>query len=127
MGSWGYNFSGVSYLVISLLIPGRGPVCRVAKAQISMILVIQLYLVSFAFFCCHLRYAGFGHINQKPAPYCSRGSSRKQFSGFFYVEASRKCLLQEFVLNLLSRKQKCRSRKLRGRACGRVAIRPFKI
>ena len=31
------------------------------------------------------------------------------------------------VLNLLSRKQNCRSRKLRGRACGRVAICPIKI
>ena len=38
--------------------------------------------MSFAFFCCHLRYAGFGHINQKIAPHCSRGSSRKQFSHF---------------------------------------------
>ena len=38
--------------------------------------------LSFAFFCCHLRYAGFGHINQKIAPHCSRGSSRKQFSHF---------------------------------------------
>ena len=40
------------------------------------------FQMSFAFFCCHLRYAGFGHINQKLSPYCSRGSSRKQYSHF---------------------------------------------
>ena len=40
----------------------------------------------------------FGHINQKLAPHCSRGSSRKQFSSVFLnLEASWKCVLQEFV------------------------------
>ena len=38
--------------------------------------------MSFAFFLLSssLLNAEFGHINQKLAPYCSRGSSRKQFS-----------------------------------------------
>ena len=43
------------------------------------------------FFCCHLCYAGFGHINQKLAPYCSRGSSRKQFSSFAEVRFAGIC------------------------------------
>lgn len=37
----------------------------------------------FRFFSCHLRYTRFGHINQRLAPDCSHGSSRKQFSRFF--------------------------------------------
>ena len=48
---------------------------------VSNIFYLHPYL-SFAFFCCHLRYAEFGHINQKLSPYCSRRSSRKQYSHF---------------------------------------------
>ena len=53
----------------------------------NMVIIIDdlalLPQMSFAFFCCHLRYAGFGHINQKLSPYCTRGSSRKQYSHIF--------------------------------------------
>ena len=50
---------------------------------------------------------------------CDRGSTS--------IKIAKKSTPRKLVLNLLSRKQTCRSRKLRGRARGRVAIRPIKI
>ena len=47
---------------------------------------LQCTSCEFCFFCCHLHYAGFGRINQKLALYCSRGSSRKQFSHFLMLK-----------------------------------------
>ena len=54
---------------------------------------------------------------------CDRGSTSRKI----VKKSTPRKLAETAVLNLLSRKQKCRSRKLRGRARGRVAIRPIKI
>ena len=72
-----------------------------------LIILTHIFQMSFAFFCCHLRYAGFGHINQKLSPYCSRGSSRKQYSHFFmrklrgsaFCRNLSLCLLYTFLMN----------------------------
>ena len=85
MKLWVYTYNTMSvWAIYKSFKDFGGPLAWENLLGFKFPLLIALWnLVSFAFFCCHLRYAGFGHINQKLSPYCSRGSSRKQYSHFF--------------------------------------------